>query len=279
MREGRPSGSAESVALARAHLHRDGVVDDPYASGFLGPRRRVVAAALRAPLVRAYGRSATFAFLAPRTRRFDAVVLEAIASGIDQVVVVGAGYDTRAWRLDGPGLRWFEVDHPATQAVKRQRAPAGERAPVYVGADLRHDPVAARLVDAGLDASRRAVFVVEGLTMYLTPDVCDGLLAALGAVAPAGSTLAVQFSAQAGGSTSPLSRAMATAIRTTWAWSGEPTYRWADEGLTGAMLERARWRVVESIPGDELARRFLQGTDLAVDGVNARVYCTLARRR
>jgi methyltransferase (TIGR00027 family) len=276
VRPDRPSSSAEAVALARAHLHRAGVIDDPYARRFLGRRRRVLERALRVPPLIAYGRSATFAFLAARTRWFDEVVRTEIDAGIDQVVIVGAGHDARAWRLDRPGVRWFEADHPATQRVKRARAPDG--GPTYVPLDLREEPVDARLVEAGLDPGRPSIFVLEGLTMYLTPATCDRLFAQLAAVAGGGSTLAVQFSAAGGGSVSPVSRAVATVIRTAWWCSGERTHRWADERLTEQMLAGAGWRVEETVRGDALARRHLAGAALDVAGVNDRVYCRLARR-
>ena len=276
MRPDRPSSSAEAVALARAHLHRAGVIDDPYARRFLGRRRRVLERALRVPPLSAYGRSATFAFLAARTCWFDEVVRTEIDAGIDQVVIVGAGHDARAWRLDRPGVRWFEVDHPATQRVKRARAPDG--GPTYVGIDLNEEPVDARLLDAGFDPHRPSVFVLEGLTMYLTPATCERLFAQLAAVAARGSALAVQFSAAGGGSVSPVSRAVATVIRTAWRWSGERTHRWAEEGLTEEMLAGAGWGVEETVRGDALARRHLAGTALDLAGVNDRVYCRLARR-
>ena len=59
--------------------------------------------------------------LAARTRFFDERVLEAISDGIGQVVILGAGYDDRALRFRSPGVRFFELDHPATQADKARR--------------------------------------------------------------------------------------------------------------------------------------------------------------
>ena len=58
-------------------------------------------------------------YLRARTAFFDRVVVGALERGVTQVVVVGAGYDGRALRYAKPGVRWFEVDHPATHADKR----------------------------------------------------------------------------------------------------------------------------------------------------------------
>ena len=60
-------------------------------------------------------------YLAARTAFFDRTVVGALHQGVRQVVVGGAGYDGRALRYAKPGVRWFEVDHPATQADKRER--------------------------------------------------------------------------------------------------------------------------------------------------------------
>ena len=104
MRESKPSSSAQSVALVRAHLHASGVIDDPWVHQLLTPRRQVMARVLRARPFTKYGETATFSFLAARTHFFDAAVTNAITAGITQVAIIGAGYDTRAWRLAAPGV-------------------------------------------------------------------------------------------------------------------------------------------------------------------------------
>src|SRR5262245_62116649 len=134
MREDRPSVTAGNVALARAWLSRAGVIDDPYAQLFLSRRQAKVGRLLWRSRRTRLGQRA-FAYLAARTRFYDAVVTGALDAGIDQVVLVGAGYDSRAWRLARPGVRYYEVDHPATQAAKRAHAPDGD-GPMYVAANL-----------------------------------------------------------------------------------------------------------------------------------------------
>jgi methyltransferase (TIGR00027 family) len=123
------SSSAVNVALVRAHLTSLGVVDDPYARQMLPPNHRRVASALQLPGLRRLGQS-SFPYLAARTLLFDRFVRDALDGGVRQVVVLGAGFDSRAWRLARPGVTFFEVDQPATQADKRTRAPDG--GPVYV---------------------------------------------------------------------------------------------------------------------------------------------------
>ncbi len=112
-----------------------------------------------------------------------AFVDEALASalgGVEQVVVLGAGWDTRAWTLaPAAGVRVFEVDAPATQRVKRD---ALERAGLDLGGvtlvtvDFNTDPWIDRLLEEGFDPARRTFVVWEGVSYYLEPDaVADTL--------------------------------------------------------------------------------------------------------
>jgi methyltransferase (TIGR00027 family) len=89
-----------------------------------------------------------------------------------QVVILGAGYDTRAARLPRQGVQFFEVDHPATQAEKRERLARLEGYPMdaasYVACDFeREDPVEL-LAHAGFDVGEPAVVIWEGVVSYLT---------------------------------------------------------------------------------------------------------------
>lgn len=92
--------------------------------------------------------------------------------GVRQVVILGAGYDTRAARLPYSGVRYFEVDHPETQAAKRTRLArlAGYPldAAIYAPCDFeREDPVE-RLVAAGLSTRDPALVIWEGVVPYLS---------------------------------------------------------------------------------------------------------------
>jgi len=99
MRDSKASSSAATVTLARAHLHRLKIIDDPYAEATLSPRLKLTLYALQRWPFSSYGRSATFSFLAARTMFFDESVHEAIREGIRQFLSLGAGFDSRARRL------------------------------------------------------------------------------------------------------------------------------------------------------------------------------------
>lgn len=127
-----------------------------------------------------------------RTRFFDDQVLAAISAGVPQVVICGAGYDDRALRFRSPGVRFFELDHPATQADKarRLRAMGALEDVVLAPADFTGDDAAAVLEAAGHDARQPTLFLCEGLLAYLESEVIRRLLARLRSRAVAGSSLA-----------------------------------------------------------------------------------------
>jgi methyltransferase (TIGR00027 family) len=190
MRAGRPSVTARWVAAQRARLA--GTRPSTPGGDVAGEQRlyRDVRGGLPAlPVGRPGG-------MAERTRFVDDEVTRAIGRGIDQVVLVGAGYDGRPLRFGGGVTRWFEVDAPATQADKRRRLAAlgAEPAAVaYVGLDLLTGDLAAALDAAGHDPARPSLFVCEGLFASLTLEATASLCRTLRDRAPEGSVLAATF--------------------------------------------------------------------------------------
>lgn len=221
-----------------------------------------------------YGRSPTFAFLAARTVFFDRAVTCALDEGLRQVVIVGAGYDSRAVRFARPLARFFEVDHPATQVDKQRRARAG--GVVFVPVDLLVDELDEALVSSGFATDAPAVFIVEGLTMYLTEAATEAMLGRFAGLAAPGSRLAVNFSEAGGGSVSPASRAVAWAVRMRWRLWGEPTHYWATTLNVPPMLARTGWALDELIAGPDLAARHIPQTTMRTAGVNTGMFCVTA---
>ncbi|MEY3896735.1 MAG: hypothetical protein RLZZ214_2255 [Verrucomicrobiota bacterium] len=107
-----------------------------------------------------------------RKRRIELAVREAVAAGVSQVVVLGAGFDTLAWRLhtEFPQLSFVEIDHYATQTVKLQALEA--RANIhFLPLDLAKEPLAAYLrACPAFSLDRPSIFIAEGLTMYLSAE-------------------------------------------------------------------------------------------------------------
>lgn len=128
-------------------------------------------------------------FLAARARFAEDTVADAVAAGTRQVVILGAGLDTFAYRNQHPDVRVFEVDHPDTQEWKRQRLDAaGIELPAsltFAPVDFESQTLAAGLAAAEFDRSRPAVFVWLGVIMYLTRDtILDTLRFVAGQATP-----------------------------------------------------------------------------------------------
>jgi methyltransferase (TIGR00027 family) len=105
-----------------------------------------------------------------RTSFFDRETLNALRRGLDQIVIVGAGYDGRALRFADNGVRWIEVDHPATQADKRKRLSdlgVGLDHLSFAPVDLTRDDFDAALSVVEHDPGRPTLFICEGLFAYL----------------------------------------------------------------------------------------------------------------
>jgi methyltransferase (TIGR00027 family) len=184
----RPSITARWVAAHRTRLAR---TRPSTPSGDVAGEQaldRAVSGVFAVPLGRPTG-------MAERTRFVDNEVAGGLGHGVEQVVLVGAGYDGRALRFAGERTTWFEVDRPATQADKQRRLAALGLAPgvTYVGIDLMRDDLGQALEAAGHDASRPSVFVCEGLFAYLTLEAVASVCQTLRDRAPAGSVLVTTF--------------------------------------------------------------------------------------
>ena len=190
MKEGTASRTARGVAAHRQQYTRLAApYGDPGADDAL--TRDVADGLTRSP------DSPRHAYLRARTAFFDRVTTAAIDAGIGQVVIGAAGYDGRAFRYARPGVRWFEVDHPATQADKLERlARLGlDTGHIrFIAADFTADPITEPLLAAGLDATAPALFTLEGIAVYLDLDTLTRVLRAFRAIAAQGSLLAISFS-------------------------------------------------------------------------------------
>ncbi len=130
-----------------------------------------------------------------RTRWIDERIAEARAAGIDQFVILAAGMDARAYRLDAlVGSKVFEVDRDFVLAHKRARI--GDAKPkatrIEVPIDLRNDWPAA-LASAGFDATRPTFFSVEGLVIYLEEAAVRGIFARIDSLSAPGSVVVLDL--------------------------------------------------------------------------------------
>ncbi|WP_414170508.1 SAM-dependent methyltransferase [Streptoverticillium reticulum] len=189
------SSTALVVGMARAAESRraDRLFEDRQAGRFID------AAGLEQQAVWSQGQGEQFAaamgdYFALRTRYFDDYFARAYTAGCRQVVVLAAGLDTRAFRLDWPdGTRLFELDQPDVLAFKehvlRDEPPRCRRK--VIAADLREDWTVP-LAEHGFRPDEPTAWLVEGVLVYLTEDAADSLLARVTALSAPGSHLAME---------------------------------------------------------------------------------------
>lgn len=278
MDQGRPSRTALAVALLRAAhqvLDTPVVFADPVALPILGPdaERRIRAdeARLRQPPAR-FLRAA----LVARSRHAEEGLAAAVGQGVGQYVLLGAGLDTFAYRNPHPDLRVIEVDHPATQAWKREMLrhagvvpPAGV---TFAPLDLERDTLSTGLTHAGFDWDRPAFFAWLGVTMYLTRDAVMDTLRLIAGL-PAGSGIVFDYSLPAD-RLSPGQRPIFQAMLDRAAAEGEP---WRSFFTPDSLLPDLRalgFTTVEDSGASELNPRYFahRADGLALGGVSRLVH-------
>ncbi len=197
MQEGKFSRTAQRVAIRRAAhqlLDQPRVLEDPLALLIIGAD---AAEELRSNPKEHHAFSRAFrAFMAARSRYAEDELARAVAHGVRQYVVLGAGLDTFAYRNPHPGLRVFEVDHPATQAWKREQLQAAgiaiPAALTFVPVDFERETLAEGLRRSGFDLRAAAFLSWLGVTPYLTREACMVTLSFV-AKMPAGSGVVFDF--------------------------------------------------------------------------------------
>ena len=189
MRAGRPSLTARWVAANRVRLERR----RPSTPEGDVAGERALYHNVGGPFALPLGRPTA---MAARTAFVDNELARAVGHGVDQIVLLGAGYDGRALRFGGAATRWFEVDHPGTQDDKRRRLASLGVEPssvTYIGSDLMtaHEPedLGEAMAAAAHDPVRPSLFVCEGLFASLSLEVIASLCTTLRARAAEGSAL------------------------------------------------------------------------------------------
>jgi methyltransferase (TIGR00027 family) len=222
MKPGRASKTALRVAIRRAAhqvMDQPPVLNDPIAIRLIGPEFARDMERAQHKVARDFR-----AFMAARSRFVEDQLAAAVAQGVSQYVVLGAGLDTFAWRNPFPSLRVFEVDFPATQQWKHalldEAALAQPSNLTFVPLDFEHKTLAAGLVEAGFDAAKPAFFGWLGVVPYLTR---EAFRATLGDIArmPAGSGVGFDYGLSPEVLT-PLRRLALKALAERVASAGEP---------------------------------------------------------
>jgi methyltransferase (TIGR00027 family) len=253
MRDQTASRTAAWVAAARGlgTFLPDGarLVEDRYGTAFGLPRlRRFIDPSRGARVAVMPGVGEWVLYMQVRTRILDDAVRAFARAGGGQVILLGAGYDSRALRLQElAGAAVYEVDHPATQRRKqRVLARIGAGSPArYIAWDFEKREMAelpAALAAAGHDPTRPTLTLWEGVTMYLTEAAIDASVGAIRRYSAAGSKLAMTYFDRARIARPSLAvRAVAAVVSRAgepWRWGWDPAELPAWMAERGFVVER-----------------------------------------
>jgi methyltransferase (TIGR00027 family) len=190
MEEGKPSFTAEIGAVIRSveteKPENERLCYDPFARGFLGATNRIIGMVppLRKLALWYLERKHPFILdcIPSRTRYIDEYLNECIEDGIEQLIILGAGYDSRAYRIENLKGRVtvFEVDHPATQErkiekVQKMLSPLPSNV-VYVPIDFDKEKLSQKMFQSGYDKGKKSLFIWEGVTPLITAEAVDETL-------------------------------------------------------------------------------------------------------
>jgi methyltransferase (TIGR00027 family) len=258
MQPGQPSLTALGAARLRAAhqvLDNASILADPLALRILGDDIQV---SLDHARTHTSGPRLRW-FIAARSRISEEALNEAVNNGATQLVVLGAGFDTLAYRTPLAGrLRIFEVDFPATQARKRDMlAAAGISAPdtlAYVAVDFERQALAEALEAAGFVTAQRSFFSWLGVVPYLTE---TAVFSTLGYIAQLEGGADVLFDyVNPAGSVAPAGRAAHQALAERVAAAGESIQSYFDTAPLCARMRATGFRHVDDISPDRIAARF-----------------------
>jgi methyltransferase (TIGR00027 family) len=273
--EGRASFTAQTCAARRAAENmqppRRRMLDDPHSRHFVqSPFLRaclihpVVARGFIGLLNYAWG-PAGHVFTVLRVRYSDDILDAALAAGIDQIILLGAGFDTTALRNSHTRARIFEVDAPTTQRVKRavienRHLSDREDLTTWVACDFEQDNLRETLLESGLDPARASVVIWIGVTAYLTQSAIDQTLGDLAAICAPGSELVVDYITAATSETPAGLRRWAR-DRGSSARRGEPWRSYFSSADMGALLASNGFQCREHMTTAELLARYVPAHD------------------
>lgn len=224
---------------------------DPCAKYFVRPWvKGVIGLAILSGIAEWQGPGA-MAFQVARARYIDDYLSSSIADGLRQSVILGAGFDSRAYRF--PGLKGqvktFEVDHPATQRVKLARLEktfvSVPKHVTYVPVDFDRDNLGDRLYSSGYDNKLKTLFIWEGVTFQLRRSAVDDTLGFVAHNSGPGSSIIFGYTHK------PVSNGIA----------GEGLVFGIEEGKVGEYLERRGFDHAVSVTGDDLHRMYFKGAN------------------
>lgn len=270
------SATAEEIAFHRviesAKAEKERICYDPYAIQFIGPEllKFLEATACNYPEAKAKMDEMNRLFpgtqnsIVARVRYFDDYLKACLDEGIEQVVILGAGYDTRAYRIEGlkEKVKVFEVDYEATQKVKMDKIKKiFDSLPthvVYVNADVGTEELFKQLMEHEYDRHKKTLFSMEGLIYYIPPESVDTLLSSIVQNSGRGSKIIFDYF--------PLSVVKGTCelevgkrIHERVKQSGEPFKFGVKEGTVEKFLSKRGFSQIQNVTSEDYKKAYFHG--------------------
>ena len=219
-------------------------------------------------------RLGAYYYVNARTKHIDKLLQKAAENGATQVVVLGAGFDSRAYRFekDYPKVTFFEVDHPVTSAYKQKlvkkiigRTPSNV---VFVRIDFNTQNIADALTKAGYDSKQITFFIWEGVTFYITEAAVDQTLKFIATQSRPGSAVVFDYIPKAAirGNDTKYQRIRRMSFRMKLA--GEPLLSGFPEDIktTETYINNCGLSVLSNIGPHDLTQMYLVGSNGKADG-------------
>jgi methyltransferase (TIGR00027 family) len=269
-----PSEQASGTALAAAFLRALIALDpqtelrarDPLAVLFLtdDQKKSIADPKTRIWVIQNKLTPGTYDFIFARTAFFDQIVERALEENIPQIVLLGAGYDSRPYRFRDHlhDTLIFELDAPATQQRKRDCLQKG-KIPIpdqirFIPSNLGTDNLEEAFIHAGYNPQRRSLFVWEGVTYYLSRQVVQSVLAFVHANSPVGSSICFDYAALSDEALSETgTRELRKLMQTQY--SQEPAKFGIPAGGLASFLASNHFSVIEHQTPEEINERYLSG--------------------
>jgi methyltransferase (TIGR00027 family) len=267
MRRNRSSLTAAGIAIARTVESEkpadERVCYDPYARQFVPAwMYRIMGFFIKCGYAELRG-PGVIGFLMARERYIDDVLQNFLNEGLQQLVILGAGYDSRAYRFDLQGrVKTFEVDHPDTQADKLEKLQrVFGKIPehvTYVAVDFNTQTLSERLLSSGYDPELVTLFIWQGVSMYLAPAGVDSTLAFVVKSAAPGSAIVFDYVYQAV-LEGIQKQSEISSMRRYRFMTGEGLTFGIPEGKAGVFLRARGFQQVRDISTDELKAAYFTG--------------------
>ena len=266
MKEDRPSLTAEGIAILRENETRkpasERLFEDPYARFFVRPWLAWVTRLFMSLGYADWRGPGVIGFLLARTRYMDDTLLSCLEQGMQQLVILGAGYDSRAYRFQEQlqkRVQVFEVDHPAKQRVKMHKLEkVFGKLPehvTYVPVDFDHDSLYERLLTSGYRQDLLTLFIWEGVTYYITSQAVDETLAFVRQHSASGSWIVFDYTYQevVNGT---YKRGEAANLRRYRGLTGEGMIFGIPEGTIESFLRARGFNEIQKASGGDLERAY-----------------------